>query len=96
MVIRVRGHLTFRKIIGTCQYDFPDEEPLRLYDFMRFLASEVGGEHGGSIFDEENGTVGPYIAIMLNGRHYNHLPDKLNTIMKDQDEVSIFPPGAGG
>ncbi len=33
--------------------------------------------------------------ILLNGRNIFHL-NKLNTIVKDKDEISLFPPGGGG
>lgn len=33
--------------------------------------------------------------ILINGRNIFHL-DKLDSIVKDGDEVSIFPPGGGG
>jgi molybdopterin converting factor small subunit len=96
LIVKVRGHLTFRTIIGNREYDFSDDTSIQLIDFLQILASDIGGEHGQAIFDEDTGSVGPYVAVMLNGRHYNHLPDRLNTIMRDQDQVSVFPPGAGG
>jgi len=96
LIIKVKGHLTFREIIGKREIELPDDIPVSLLAFLRDLADEIGGEHGRAIYDDESGTVGKYVAVMHNGRHYNHLADKLDTMMKDQDEVSIFPPGAGG
>jgi molybdopterin converting factor small subunit len=37
-----------------------------------------------------------HLVILLNGMHYKHLPDGLNTILKDGDTLAIFPPVAGG
>jgi molybdopterin converting factor small subunit len=34
--------------------------------------------------------------ILVNGRHTSHLPDGLDTVLKDGDHVAIFPPMAGG
>ena len=96
MLITVKGYLTFRKIISERQYEYPDDTSIQLLDFLRALASDIGGEHGQAIFDEDSGSVGPYVAVIVNGRNYNHLPDRLNTVMRDRDEVAVFPPGAGG
>jgi MoaD family protein len=96
VIIKVKGYLTYRDVIGAREIEQRGDIPVTLLDFVRALAAEVGGEHGRALFDEERGTVGQSVAIMLNGRHYNHLPDRLQTVLKDQDEVAVFPPGAGG
>ncbi len=38
----------------------------------------------------------PGVQILLNGRHYRHLPLGLDTILADGDFVAIFPAVAGG
>ena len=83
-------------MIGKRSFKLDDDHPVFFLDFIQKFATEVGGELGTALFDEETGTVGPAVAIMLNGVHYNHLPNRLNTVLKDQDEVAVFPPGAGG
>ncbi|MGD8857203.1 MAG: MoaD/ThiS family protein [Chloroflexota bacterium] len=40
--------------------------------------------------------VSRQVAILVNGRHYSHLPNGLNTKLKDGDDVALFPPIAGG
>ena len=96
MIIKVKGYLTYRDVIGRREIEQEDDTPVLLLDFLRELAGRIGGKHGRALFDEETGTVGPSVAVMLNGCHYNHLPDRLNTALKDQDEIAVFPPGAGG
>ena len=96
MIIKVRGYLTYRDVLGQREIQQPDDFPVTFLDFIRELADEIGGEHGQALFDKEAGTVGGSVAIMLNGVHYNHLPDGLVTILKDQDEIAVFPPAAGG
>ena len=96
MIIKVRGYLTYRDVIGRREIEQTDYLPVTFLDFICELAAEIGGEHGRALFDQETGAVGPSVAIMLNGVHYNHLPERMNTVLKDQDEVAIFPPGAGG
>jgi MoaD family protein len=96
LIIKVKGFLTYRDVIGQREIEQSDDSRITLIDFIHVLASELGGDHAQALYDAERGTVGQSVAIMLNGRHYNHLPDKLDTVLKDQDEVSVFPPGAGG
>jgi len=96
LIIKVRGYLTYRDVIGKREIEQTDDSPVTFLDFICELAAEIGGEHGQALFNKETGTAGSSVAIMLNGVHYNHLPERMNTVLKDQDEVAIFPPGAGG
>jgi molybdopterin converting factor small subunit len=96
MIIKVKGYLTYRDVIGCRKITRQDGIPITFRDFLRELAAEIDGEYGHALFDEQLNTVGRSVAIMLNGLHYNQLPEKLNTILQDQDEIAIFPPGAGG
>ena len=96
MIIKVKGYLTYRELIGEQVFKQHDDPPISLLEFVKIIAEKIGGEHGESLFDAEHQIVGPHVAIMLNGLHYNHLPERLNTLLKDQDEIAVFPPGAGG
>jgi len=96
LIIKVKGYLTYRDVIGEREIEQPDDFPVIFLDFMCALAAEIGSEHGRALFDEAAGTIGQSVAVMLNGIHYNHLPERLETVLKDQDEIAVFPPGAGG
>jgi molybdopterin converting factor small subunit len=96
LIIKVKGYLTYRDVIGKKDVLLPDDYPPTLREFLRDQAIEIGEPHSRSIYDEETGMVGEYVAVMLNGSHYRHLKNGLDTILKDQDEIAIFPPGAGG
>ena len=96
MIIKVKGYLTYRDIIGYREIMRRDDIPITFLDFLRELADEIGGEYGSALFDQEMNAVGRSVAIMLNGLHYNQLPEQLNTMLQDQDEIAIFPPGVGG
>jgi len=96
LIIKVKGYLTYRDVIGVREIEQPEGVPVTFLDFIRELADEIGGEHGRALFDSQSGAIGKSVAIMLNGVHYNHLPDRLETLLKDRDEIAIFPPAAGG
>jgi molybdopterin converting factor small subunit len=96
LIIKVKGYLTYRDVIGQREIERRDDIPVTLLDFLSELATGIGGEEGCALFDAESGTVGRSVAIMLNGMHYKHLPHRLETVLKDQDELAVFPPAAGG
>jgi molybdopterin converting factor small subunit len=96
LIIKVKGYLTYRDVIGKREFELPNDVPISLIEFVKDLAEELGGEPGQALFDQALNTIGPSVAVMHNGRHYNHLPDRLETVLQDQDEIAIFPPGAGG
>jgi molybdopterin converting factor small subunit len=96
LIIKVNGYLTYKAVIGQRKIKQPDNVPITLLDFLREFAAQIGGEHGRALYDEQHGTIGQSVAVMHNGRHYNHIPDRLDTILQDQDEIAIFPPAAGG
>ena len=83
-------------MFGQREIEQPDDVPVSFLDFIRELAAGIPGELGHALFDNETGAVGQSVAIMLNGVHYSHLPDRLKTVLKDKDEIAIFPPAAGG
>ena len=96
MIIKVKGYLTYKDVIGRREIKQSDDVPITLLDLIYDLASEIGGEHGRALFDSELGAIGKSVAIMLNGVHYKHLPERVNTVLKDLDEIAVFPPGVGG
>jgi molybdopterin converting factor small subunit len=96
MIINVKGYLTYREVIGQQEIQQPDDILVTLVDFIRGLAEALPEKQGQTLFDHKTGTINQSVAIMLNGVHYNHLPDRLETVLKDQDEIAVFPPGVGG
>ena len=96
MRVRVKGYLTFREVIGTQQLQFADQQTTTVRDLLEALAKEIGVEFAEMVFDPQTRKLSSHIAVLLNGRHCSHLPEGLETVLSDRDEVAIFPPIAGG
>ena len=96
MKIRVRGYLGFRKVVGDQPFREIGVEGFTIRDLIRRLSHELGNDFAHMVSDLGTEGATRHIAILVNGRHYSHLPDRLDTELTDGDEVAIFPPVSGG
>lgn len=96
MMIKVKGYLTFRKIIGEMTIQEFEVLDLTIIELLRHLSRQLGEVFSSLIFETGTENVSRSIAILVNGVHYSHLPEKLETRLQDGDQVAIFPPIAGG
>ena len=96
MRINVRGFLTLRSVMDAqAVFDY-EGDSLTVDDLLRELSIRYGEDFRKMIFDPETHNLSRHIRILVNGRHFSHLPGKLNTQLHEGDEVSLFPPIAGG
>ncbi|MGD2156257.1 MAG: MoaD family protein [Anaerolineales bacterium] len=96
MVITVKGYLTFKQLIGEQSIVVSKGERLTLWELLVKLSKILGEDFHNQIISHQGNEVSQHVAILINGRHYSHLPDKINTQLEDGDEVAMFPPIAGG
>jgi MoaD family protein len=93
LIIRVKGYLTFRKLVGDQSVEVGAEESLRM--LLRTLAVKIGDPFGHQVL-AAGGGLQEGMAVLVNGRSYKRLPQGLETRLQDGDEVAIFPPLMGG
>ena len=96
MPVKVRGYLTYKSIIGEQSITIKKGETLMIAGLLNILADQLGQEFKDRIYDPQSKTLSEHVAVIINGRSYSNLPAKLETKLKDGDEVAIFPPMAGG
>lgn len=94
MNIKIKGYLTFKSLIGEQFLHLDDQKKVTLRELLADLSNQY--ELGDSLYQTRAGTVNAGTVVLVNGRHHSHLPDRLDTILQDGDEVSIFPPLVGG
>jgi molybdopterin converting factor small subunit len=89
MRIWVRGYLGLQTALGDRPFIEIDANQVTIGDLLDQLAlrDDTGVPALGT---------GGHLAVLINGRHASHLPDKLDTVLTDGDQVAIFPPVAGG
>jgi molybdopterin synthase sulfur carrier subunit len=93
MIIKVKGYLTFNKLLGERSVEV--NEGTTLLMLIDKVAKAAGPVFADQVMDKQ-GRPRQQVAVVLHGRHYTHLPDGLETRLEDGDEVAIFPPIMGG
>lgn len=97
MQIYVTGYLTLRGVVGKKRLVIVDTAQVTLKELVQRLALELDSEFADTILDPQRDEgISQDISILVNGRHYTRLPDRLETKLADGDEVVLFPPIAGG
>lgn len=96
MRIRVRAFLTAREVLGGQKTVMIDVNEATIADLLQQLSIQFGESFEQMFFDSQSGAISEQVAVLVNGRHYAHLPHRLNTALEDGDDVALFPPIAGG
>jgi MoaD family protein len=96
MKIKVKGYLTLKQTVGDKGVLEMEMEDATIRGLLSDLSERFGQEFRDLIFDPKTKNLSNHIRVLVNGRHYNHLPNRLDTELKEGDEVSLFPTIAGG
>jgi molybdopterin synthase sulfur carrier subunit len=95
ITIRVRTILTLKRILGKGEVELAVPEGTTLQKLLAMIVDRYGDELASRLFEEKTKTVLPYIRLMVNGRDIAFL-DRMETILRDGDDVLILPPVSGG
>jgi MoaD family protein len=96
MAIRVKPYFALRQVMGNQPFLEIDSDSITLEDLLENLLARYGSEFRAMVLDAKTGGISPNTQILVNGRHYRILPNKLKTLLTSGDEISLFPPIAGG
>ena len=101
MKIAVKPYLFLRDILGFAEQEveLPDDRKSNVGELLTILRrkyqlpDQVDIAQGRLILFEENRPVG--LVILVNGRNIGKLSG-LDTALNESDQVTLFPPAAGG
>lgn len=89
----IRFYATYRDITKCKTMEIPAQGDLRR--LLLLLCDKFGQAIRQKLFTPDGEALGQDAVILVNGRHVAHLQG-LDTILTDDDTVSIFPLVAGG
>lgn len=92
MELELRFFATFREAVGQKSIYRTYDESVTVEDVLTDLEAEYDGLEGELI---EDGEIRDMLTVLKNGRQVVHLAG-LDTVLEDDDALSIFPPVAGG
>ena len=96
MKITVKTYLTLRQIMRSQAKFEIDVAEMTLRELLDLLCEEFGEELKQQVFDRKTNEISQMLKVLVNGRHYTTLTDKLETRLQENDEIALFPPVAGG
>lgn len=92
MELEVRFFATFRDAVGTKTITWTADDEATVGDILTDLEAEYADLEGQLL---EDGAVRPQVNVLADGRNVEH-EDGVETGLSAVDQVSVFPPVAGG
>ena len=94
--VKVTGYLRFRGLIGDQPSLELETEKATLRAALKVLCDQHGERLESILFDPSTKEIRRSNLILLNGQPYINLGKRLDTELKDGDEITLCPVIAGG
>ena len=95
IIVKVRTILALKTILGSGEIEVSFREGSTLGQLITTLVNRWGDELASYLYEPNSRSLRPYIRLMVNGRDIAFL-EKLETVLRNGDEVLILPPVSGG
>jgi molybdopterin converting factor small subunit len=96
MKIRVVGYSKFKALMDRKHPVILEIENGTILDALQVLSKQYGEEFDRLVFDSTTKEVKRSNQIFLNGQSYFNLRDRLESQLKDGDEIAFMPALVGG
>ena len=93
-MVKVNLYATLRQMAGNKTVEIDVAEAATLRQLIASLAAHYPALRARLL--DENGEVQQHVHVFVNGRDMAFLPSKIDTVIKPDDAVNIFPPVGGG
>ena len=92
--MKVNFYATLRQIVGRKTIEIPIEEGTTIRELVEVIVDEFPKLHTELL--DESGDLYGHLHLFINGRDAPYLDNALDTVVKSDDKVDIFPPVGGG
>ena len=96
MKILVTGYMRFKAMVGNQIPIVLEMEKPTLRDALSALSLQYGQTFEEMVFDPSNKELRRSVLVLVNGQSYLNLRGRLNSELKDGDEIALCPLMAGG
>ena len=93
LMVKIKFYSLIRMKLGINEVEI-EADSASIYELILKVEKQIEKKFLDQLIDAERQIL-PGTMILINGRNIYHL-DKINSIVQDGDEISIFPPGGGG
>ncbi len=93
-MVKVRFFTLIREKAGVNEIDLSIDGEMTVVKLLELIQKKIGKQFLEGLL-LKNGNLIDRAVVLVNGRNISHLRG-FETIVKDGDEVSLFPPGGGG
>ena len=92
--MKVNFYATLRQIVGIKTVEFELKDGMTVWDLVKDIVHAFPALREELLDDE--GHLYHRIHVLINGRDVPYLEDGINTVLKPDDTVNIFPSVGGG
>jgi MoaD family protein len=95
ITIKITGILAIKEVLGQGSIEFTVPNGSTVRETLLSMSKKWGEKLSSLIFNPD-GSLLPYIRVMVNGQDLEFLENKIETALQEGDEILILPPVAGG
>lgn len=92
--MRIWFYATLRQAAGVAQAEVALEASVSVRQALQRVETQFPGLRGKLLMTE--GALAPWVTVFVDGRDVRHLPAGLETALTTDEELTLFPPVAGG
>jgi MoaD family protein len=94
IIMKVNFYATLRPIVGQKTVEMNLPAGTTAIQLIRMFVKDYPAMKKELL--DASGNFLPHMKFFINGRQTEYLPDQMDTVLKPEDKIDIFPPVGGG